>query len=200
MPETSEAPPPAVPFASWRDDARDWARGRRWEWRLPLLFVLAYTALRGLTAPTAWSWWAGITLGVHELGHIVFAPFGRVVEAAGGSIAQVLAPLIVMWLMRRQRDWFGIAVGATWLAYSLANLATYIADARAQALPLVGLTDQPEHDWNFLLGHFGVLGADQSLARVARLLSAAVLGGATVLGVWVCAQMRTQAVRRIGES
>ena len=117
----------------WRDAARAWCAGRRWEWRAVLIAYLGFTAARGLTDPTDWSWWSGITLGVHEAGHILFSPFGEFLTAAGGSVTQLAAPVAVMWMFRRQGDWFGIAVGGTWLGYSLANLATYVGDARAGA-------------------------------------------------------------------
>ena len=171
---------------------QEWCAGRRWEWRLPLLLYLAYTAARGFTQPMEWSWWSGITLGVHELGHVIFAPFGVVLEAAGGSITQIAAPIAVIWLFRRQGEWFGVSVGGMWLASSIANLATYIGDARAQELELVGFTDQPQHDWNFILGRFHALGADTAIAGVVRGIGVLELLASFVFGVWLCWEMWTQ--------
>jgi hypothetical protein len=175
---------------TWRDDAMDWCRGRDWRWRAPLMAYLAWTAARGLTDPMHWSWWSGITLGVHEAGHIIFSPFGEFLEVAGGSITQIAAPLVVMWMFRRQRDWYGACVGAVWLSSSLANLATYIGDARAQELPLVGFTDQPEHDWHYLLYHTGLLKQDTLLAGLTRLASGLILASAVIGTIWLCNQMR----------
>ena len=175
---------------SWISQARAWCAGRNWQWRLPLILLLGYTALRGLTHPMAWNWWAGITLAVHELGHVIFGPFGEVLAVAGGSITQLAAPIAAAWVLRRQGDWYGVAVGGTWLAYSLANLATYIGDARAQLLPLVGMTDNPEHDWHFLLARFGWLGYDAALARLTQFAAAVVLALSVGFALWLCDVMR----------
>jgi len=175
---------------TWRDDAIDWCHGRDWRWRAPLMAYLAWTAARGLADPMHWSWWSGITLGVHEAGHIIFSPFGEFLTVAGGSITQILAPLAAMWMLRRQRDWYGVCVGAVWLASSLAELATYIGDARAQELPLVGFTDQPEHDWHYLLYHTGLLREDTALASLTRLAAGLILAGAVAGTIWLCIQMR----------
>jgi hypothetical protein len=43
----------------------------------------------------------------------------------------------------------------------------YVRDARAQELPLVG---GGEHDWAFLLGHFGLLARDQGIGQTIHLL------------------------------
>ena len=160
----------------WRDDARAWAQGRDWRWRAVLMAYLAYTALRGVADPESWSWWAGLTLGVHEAGHIIFSPFGEFLAVAGGSITQLAAPVLVAYLMRRQHDWFGVAVGGTWLGSSLASLATYIGDARAQELQLVGFTDNPEHDWHYLLGRDrGCCGMTRRLAGFTRFVAVVVI-------------------------
>ena len=167
----------------------EWAAGRDWRWRAPLILLLGYTAMRGLSAPMAWNVWSGITLVAHESGHAFFGWFGEVIGVAGGSIMQLLVPVIVMIALRRQGDWYGVAAGGTWLAFSLANLATYIADARAQALPLVGFSDNPEHDWHWLLARYGWLAHDAGIARVTRLCSALVLAGSVGFGLWLCRVM-----------
>jgi hypothetical protein len=95
-----------------------------------------------------------------------------------------------MWMFRRQRDWYGACVGAVWLSSSLANLATYIGDARAQELPLVGFTDQPEHDWHYLLYHTGLLKQDTLLGSLTRLASGLILASAVIGTIWLCNQMR----------
>jgi hypothetical protein len=45
---------------------------------------------------------------------------------------------------------------------NLAEISVYVADARAQELPLIG---GGEHDWTFLLEHWGVLVRDVVIAR-----------------------------------
>jgi|PersoiStandDraft_1058852.scaffolds.fasta_scaffold11028_2 hypothetical protein len=160
-----------------------------WVPRALLLAYLAWIGLRCLRDPMAGSLFSGITLGIHELGHAVLAWAPRFLEAAGGSIAQVAAPAAAVALFYRQRDFFGSAVAGCWLAFSLFSLGTYIGDARSQELPLVGLSENPEHDWHYLLSAVGMLGADRFLGFLTRALAALVLAASLALGAWLCATM-----------
>ena len=156
-----------------------------------MLAYLAYVSYRTLTDPEYWNIFAGITLVMHEAGHVIFSPFGEMLEVAGGSIMQIATPLIAAALFLRQREYFGISVALAWLSMSLANLAAYIGDARSQDLPLVSMgSGDPIHDWHFILGRLGMLGDDHSLARFTLFLGALSLIAAVALGAWLCAAMR----------
>ena len=159
-----------------------------------LLACLAYIAVRSLNDYEYWTIFSGLTLVVHEAGHVIFSPFGEMLEVAGGSITQVAVPVIVALLFLRQREYFGICVALAWLSMSLTNLATYIGDARNQFLGLVSMgSGDPIHDWHFILGRYAMLGDDHALARFTNLLSALALIAAVALGAWLCNAMRTSA-------
>ena len=52
-----------------------------------------------------------INLVFHEAGHIVFAPFGPFMMTLGGSLFQVIIPLVCAWAFWfQQDDRFGAAV------------------------------------------------------------------------------------------
>jgi hypothetical protein len=151
-------------------------------------------SVRSLNDYEYWTIFAGITLGVHEAGHVVFGGFGELLAVEGGSIMQLAVPLIVALLFLRQREYFGISVAFAWLSMSLCDLATYIGDARSQDLPLVSMGGgDPIHDWHYILGHFGMLGDDHALARFARFLSVISLLLALAWGAWLCNAMRLSA-------
>jgi hypothetical protein len=151
-------------------------------------------SLRSLNDYEYWTIFAGITLGVHEAGHVIFAPLGELLMVAGGSITQLAIPLIVAMLFLRQREYFGISVALAWLSTSLGNLATYVGDARSQDLPLVSIgSGDPIHDWYFILARFGMLGDDHALARFGRFMSLVSLVLAIAWGVWLCHAMRLSA-------
>ncbi|MBL8744580.1 MAG: hypothetical protein JNK04_25905, partial [Myxococcales bacterium] len=138
-----------------RDDATEWTRGRSPWARALLLAYLAYATARhaqqGITGDYR-SWFAGVTLAFHELGHVALAPAGETVMLLGGSIAQLVVPIAAgAHLFLKQHDWFGVAVCGAWLSTSLFELATYIDDANRGDLPLVGLGDDVHHDWDTLL-------------------------------------------------
>jgi hypothetical protein len=151
-----------------------------------------------LTDLDAATWFSGITLGIHELGHVVFAFAGHFLCALMGSGAQVLVPALVIFIFWRQPDYFGMAVGGFWLSYSLFGLARYVGDARAMELPLVGLTDDPEHDWHYLLSATGLLNLDTTFAFLIRVAAFAIGAASFAFGVWLLVTMARS--QRIGSS
>jgi hypothetical protein len=87
-------------------------------------------------------------LGIHELGHLLFRPFGMVASFIMGSGLQVLVPLaLASYFWIRQRDHVAAGWLMTWGATSMQDTSVYIADAPHRALQLIGGT----HDWWWLL-------------------------------------------------
>ncbi len=159
-----------------------------------MLAYLVYLSIRSLRDYEYGTIFGGITLVVHEAGHVIFSPFGEMLTVMGGSITQLAVPLIVAYLFLRQREYFGISVALVWLSISLTNLATYIGDARDQILPLVSMgSGDPIHDWHFILGRYAMLGDDHALARFTRLLAISSLLLAIALGGWLFNAMRLSA-------
>nr|NIW43442.1 zinc ribbon domain-containing protein [Gammaproteobacteria bacterium]NIX54537.1 zinc ribbon domain-containing protein [candidate division Zixibacteria bacterium] len=110
-----------------------------------------------------------INLVFHEAGHIIFSIFGRLIKSLGGTLGQVLIPVIVTIAFLLKQNPFGATVGLWWTGQSLMDIAPYINDARAQRLILLGGVtgrDAPRgfHDWNFILGELGLLKADHAIA------------------------------------
>ncbi len=120
-----------------------------------------------------------INLPFHEAGHILFAPFGRFLTVLGGSLMQLLVPLVVAGAFLWQRNPFGGAVGLWWLGESCLDLAPYIGDARAGQLPLLGGVTGSEvedyHDWEVILRQLGWLRHDLMLARLTHVLGAILI-------------------------
>ena len=112
-----------------------------------------------------------INLPFHEAGHLIFSPFGRFMMILGGSLGQVLMPLICLGtFLIKTRDPFGASVALWWTAESLMDLAPYINDARDLELMLLGGVTGKEtdgHDWNNLLTMTGLLNWDHRLAHLA---------------------------------
>ena len=173
----------------FRAEALAWAEGKWWQWRVPLLLLLAWDGRRQLVDPEASGLFGGITFGVHEFGHMVWALFGQFMAVAGGSLNQVLIPVLAGALLYQHRDYFGLSVAGAWLASSLAHMARYIADARAGDLDLVSFGEDAIHDWTWLLGRFGVLQHDLAIAGAVRLLSGLVLLASLGFGAWLCLAM-----------
>ncbi len=108
--------------------------------------------------------WA--TLTIHEAGHpIVGMLFGQNMMVYGGSLFQVLFPLVFVWHFKRQNQALGFCFSIAWEASALHALGRYVADARAQELPLVGNGDRI-HDWNEILSRWNLLAADHMLGNL----------------------------------
>lgn len=111
-----------------------------------------------------------VNLVFHEAGHVIFMLFGRFMTVLGGSLLQVLVPVVCLFaFLFKTRDPFGASVALWWVGESLLDVAPYVYDARLQELLLLGGgtgRDMPgTHDWNNLLTWMGCLEADQSIAK-----------------------------------
>lgn len=133
-----------------------------------------------------------INLPFHEAGHLIFAPFGRFMMILGGSLGQVLMPVIcLIAFLVHTRDPFGASVALWWTAESLMDVAPYIDDARALDLVLLGGVTGKEtdgHDWNNLLTMLGWLEYDHRLAHAVYhlgtllMLASFLWGGLLLVG------------------
>ncbi|HEX3204146.1 MAG TPA: hypothetical protein VHQ67_05290, partial [Nitrospiraceae bacterium] len=117
-----------------------------------------------------------VNLAFHEAGHPLLGVFGETMSLYGGTIGQLVFPLVAAVAFWRQREPVGYAVALVWLFENFLNIARYMADAQAQVLPLVG---GGEHDWTNIFSRWGVLAADRSIARVVN--SAGWIG---MVGAW----------------
>jgi len=177
-------------------DVRDWCRGRSWFVRVPVWLYLAYVGVEQFREPETYSsLFAAINLGVHEGGHILFRPLGDFLHIAGGTIAQLSAPVISMFILAKQRDYFGITFCFGWLSTNLIGVGIYMADARDMALPLVTAEGAGSgnafiiHDWNYLFGRLGLLDDDTAIGLFTRGLGSAAMIVALLGGAWIMWEM-----------
>lgn len=130
-----------------------------------------------------------INLPFHEAGHLIFSPFGRFMMILGGSLGQVLMPLVCLGtFLVKTRDPFGGSVALWWTAESLMDVAPYINDARAMDLMLLGGVTGKEtdgHDWNNLLTMLGWLPWDHRLAHLAYNLGIVLMLASFAWGGWL---------------
>ena len=131
-----------------------------------------------------------INLPFHEAGHIFFSPFGRFITVLGGSLGQLLMPLICLGaFLYPNRNAFAASVTLWWFAESLMDLAPYIGDARAGVLPLLGGVTGSEvedyHDWEYLLKTLGWLYSDHKIAAGAYMAGRWLMLLAFLWGAWV---------------
>lgn len=137
--------------------------------RLLSVPLIAVYAMRRLGDAEYWDLLDDVNLAIHEAGHLVFQPFGEQGMTLGGSLFQVMVPLVFVGYFARLRQHFAASIVLAWVAASLLNVAIYIGDARAQELPLLG-GENVVHDWWFLLTEWDLLPQDTAIARTVRMV------------------------------
>jgi len=130
-----------------------------------------------------------INLPFHEAGHLIFMPFGRFMMFLGGSLGQLLMPIICLGtFLVKTRDPFGASVSLWWTAENFMDIAPYINDARAMDLILLGGVTGKEtdgHDWNNLLTMLGWLESDHRLAHLSYNFGIALMVASLVWDGWL---------------
>ena len=111
-------------------------------------------------------------LVVHEGAHNLFGWFGSTIGLWGGTLLQWLVPFLLAAYFFTQRQTAGFVFCLFFFFENWLYTATYMADARAQVLPLVttGDPDFVEHDFYAIFSSLGVLNHDTQIAAAVRLL------------------------------
>jgi len=130
-----------------------------------------------------------IDLVFHEAGHIVFRPFGEFLTVLGGSLLQVIVP-IVCWISftTTNPDPFAASVMAWWTGESLVDISFYANDARSLSIMLLGGHTGSEvygHDWEQILGMTGLTMHDHQIAWTFHGVGAVMMVGALAYGAYV---------------
>lgn len=114
-------------------------------------------------------------LALHEAGHPLTGIVSSRLAVYGGTLFQLAFPVAVAVHFYRRGHEAGAAAGAVWLGENLLNVARYMADARAQVLPLVGGGD---HDWAEIFSRWHVLHLDTRIAGFTRFVAVLAMAGA----------------------
>ena len=131
-----------------------------------------------------------INLPFHEAGHIVFRPFGRLMHSLGGTLGQLLIPIICMGtLLLKTRDPYGAAVCLWWTGENFLDIAPYADDARRLSLPLLGgnfghSSPYGFHDWEFILTETGLLQYDHAIAGGFKWFGILLMAAGIAWGAW----------------
>jgi len=147
----------------------------------PLIAFYAWARLRN---EEYWDPLDDLNLAIHEAGHVLFQLTGEPGLTLGGSLFQVLVPLVFVGYFWYSKQRFAAAVVMSWVAVNLLNVSLYIGDATRQELPLLG-GENSVHDWWFLLTEWDLIDRTAEIARAVRAMGATAFAtaGAGVI-VW----------------
>lgn len=157
-------------LTEWLGDA-DWApvsKPALWAWLgfYGLFLVYAFADTDGFLFIDQ------ANLIVHEAGHLLFGWFGQTLGLWGGTLFELIVPAALAIYFAVQRQTAAVAFCAFFFFENFLYISAYMADARAQLLPLVTVGD-PEfgaHDWFRIFSQLGLLEHDAAIARFVKLI------------------------------
>lgn len=106
---------------------------------------------------------------IHEGGHGIFSFFGSFIYTLGGTLMQIILPLLFVYYFVSHRKNFGTKISLVWLGQNLMNISVYAADAQERALPLLG-GNKVYHDWHYLLRSTNLLEYDNIIGMFFYIL------------------------------
>lgn len=116
---------------------------------ISLFFIAAYF-INCVRTPENFHIIGSVNLVIHEAGHFIFMFLGEFMHVLGGSLTQILIPIIFAGYFFLQRDIFSGGIISMWVGQNFVEVSRYAGDAVFQRLQLLG-GDGVIHDWNWLL-------------------------------------------------
>ena len=151
---------------------------------LAALFAIYFLSIAFM--PMEGSFLDTVDLPIHETGHLLFSPLGHFMGVAGGSLFQLIVPVVFVGYFFRREEWYSASIVLFWVGQSLINVYIYAQDAVKMELVLLGGLTGSEgsfHDWNFLLTELGLIKHTSLVAGAIWFLGTLVILSAAVLAV-----------------
>lgn len=155
--------------------------------KLVFAVLLSIYFLTVAYAPLNGSFLDLVDLPVHETGHLLFRPFGEFLMIAGGSLFQVIIPIVFVGYFVWYEKYYSAAMVLFWVGQSLLNVFIYASDAVVMQLVLTsGLTGSEGgfHDWNYLLSETGLVNSTKTVAGLIRFLGTLTIIAAGILSIY----------------
>ena len=126
-----------------------------------------------------------VDLFIHEAGHFFFSLFGQVIYFMGGSLFQVILPIVFLIVFARTSI-RSMSFSLFWIGESMVNVSIYIGDAQWKRLPLI--SRHATHDWNWLCVHLNLLDYAESIASVVNIIGILTCIAALGIGIYCIAK------------
>ena len=154
--------------------------------KLILAVLLTICFLLIAVNPMLGSFLDNVDLAIHETGHLLFRVLGEFMGIAGGSLFQVIFPVVFVGYFIWQRSFYSAAIVLLWVGQSILNVWVYAADAVVMQLVLTsGFTGSEGsfHDWNYLLTETGLINSTKTVAGIIRFFGTVtiVIAGASAV-------------------
>ncbi len=157
-------------------------------WKLAATFLVFAYCLFYVSTLNDWHFIDNVNLVIHEAGHVVFALFGNLIMLLGGTILQLLVPIVFILYFVFQKQIYSASLLMYWLAINLFNVSVYVGDAVTMSLPLL-TGDTSTHDWNQIFTILGILNHTDIISGIIFVTGLLVMVLALVLGLLNCGKV-----------
>jgi len=113
-----------------------------------------------------------LLLFIHEAGHFLFGIFGRFFHFLGGTLLQILLPVVTA-IVFAKGSIRSLPFTLYLCGHSMVNASVYIGDAPYKKLKLV--SSGAIHDWNWIFTRLDMMEYAESIASIVN-----------VLGIFTC--------------
>ena len=160
-----------------------------------LLSVIGFVAVYGFfgslnpdyDGPFIWLHYPN--LGIHEIGHLLFMPFGYFLMLLGGSLTQIALPAALTLYFFSRGQYFSSALTLFWTGQNFTDVAVYMRDAPVRLLALT--TDNIDaHDWWQLFRMMGSLDHAVLIANLTHFIGVLILIASVVAGGYFAYQSK----------
>jgi hypothetical protein len=177
----------------------DYVKGKTWYWYLPgwVFGLYFFVKLLDFELGGQMSFVVAVPHSfnfiLHETAHLLTGFLPGILTAAAGSFSELLLGALLIWGAFKGRTYFASLFCFLWFMLACQSAGDYMADARAQQLPLVSLGDltggTAVHDWNFVFGKLGILELDTFIGGTIR--ATGILAGliGIVFSAWLMYKM-----------
>ena len=128
-----------------------------------------------------------VEFGVHEASHLAVFFLPAILVAAAGSIGEMSFTLLLVYAALKGKSYFAAVFAGLWVMLSFMSAGRYMADARAQLLPLIGPSETVQHDWHYVFSQLGWLGADTAIGGTVQGIGIAIGVASLLFGLYLIA-------------
>lgn len=150
--------------------------------KIILVMIITLYMLYYLNNMSDWHFINGVNLIFHEAGHIIFIFFGGFMHTLGGTLMQILIPLIFSLYFYKNEQYFSASLLLFWLSQNFFDISLYAGDAVKLELELLG-GDGVYHDWNYLLSSLNILNYTDQVASLFYFIGIIILVFAVVFSL-----------------
>lgn len=128
-----------------------------------------------------------IDFGVHEASHMLTSFLPSILVASAGSIGEVSFTLLLLFATLKAKSYFAAVFASLWAMLGFMSAGRYMADARAQNLPLIGPGETVQHDWHYVFSQLGWLNGDTAIGGTVRGIGIAIGVAGLLFGICLIA-------------